>query len=70
MSYAYRMLAHDPCREEAHGTLMRCFARRNQRTQALRQFDLCCTLLRRDLSVEPMPELLALREKLATGQPI
>lgn len=70
MAQAQQMLAHDPCREEAHGTLMRCFARLDQRTQALRQFELCCALLRRDLGVKPVPELLALREQLAAGQPI
>jgi LuxR family maltose regulon positive regulatory protein len=62
------VLAHDPCREEAHATLMRCFARLNQRTQALRQFELCCSLLRRDLGVEPTPELLALHTQIASGK--
>lgn len=70
MAQAQRMLAHDPCREDAHGTLMRCFARLNQRTQALRQFELCCALLRRDLGVEPVPDLFTLREQIAAGQPI
>lgn len=46
LQYARIILHHDPCREDAHRTVMRCHARRGERAQALRQYRLCERVLR------------------------
>lgn len=70
MDYAHRLLEQDPCREDAHRLLMHCFARLGQRVQALRQYELCQSLLRRELNIEPAPETMALRERIAQGESV
>ena len=55
-------LEKDPVLETAHRGLMRIFARRGQPTRALRQYELCRDVLRRDLDMEPSFET---REVLA-----
>jgi DNA-binding SARP family transcriptional activator len=52
---ALRLLAHDPCREDAHRLVMRCYVRRGERAQALRQYRLCETLLRSEFDAAPEP---------------
>ena len=42
---ALRLLAHDPCREDAHRQVMRCHVRLGERAQALRQYRLCQRIL-------------------------
>lgn len=60
-------LEKEPVLESAHRGLMRIFARRGQTVRALRQYDLCRTVLRRELGMDPSPEteetLAALRER-------
>ncbi|HEY1295314.1 MAG TPA: bacterial transcriptional activator domain-containing protein [Chloroflexota bacterium] len=53
LRFASLMLANDPCREDAHRHLMRCYTRRGQRVQALRQFQLCASVLQAEFGVEP-----------------
>jgi DNA-binding SARP family transcriptional activator len=53
---AHRMLGIDPCREDAHRLLMRCYASRGRFYQAVRQYEFCCRMLKRTLEVEPAPE--------------
>ncbi|GAA0269713.1 BTAD domain-containing putative transcriptional regulator [Cryptosporangium japonicum] len=57
---AHRVLEVDPCREDAHRLLMRCYARQGRPHQARRQYELCRRLLAATLSVEPAPETTAL----------
>jgi DNA-binding SARP family transcriptional activator len=52
---ALRLLAHDPCREDAHRLVMRCHVRRGERAQALRQYQLCETVLRAEFDAAPEP---------------
>jgi DNA-binding SARP family transcriptional activator len=47
------LLTYDPCREDAHRLLMRCYARLGQRTQALRQYRLCEKILRAEFDARP-----------------
>src|SRR5438067_11315163 len=46
LDYAGRLLGHDPCREDAHRLIMRCYVRRGERAQALHQYRLCAEILR------------------------
>jgi DNA-binding SARP family transcriptional activator len=59
-----KMLAMDSCREDAHGELMRCYARQGQHYLALRQFNACQEALRQELDLSPSDELRALYERI------
>jgi DNA-binding SARP family transcriptional activator len=53
LAQALRLLAHDPCREDAHRLVMRAYVRRGERAQALRQYRLCEIILRREFDAAP-----------------
>src|SRR5262245_21613138 len=53
---AIRLLALDPLQEPAHRTLMRLYARQGRRSAALKQYQVCVGVLRRELGAEPEPE--------------
>lgn len=48
-----RMIAIDPCQEDAHYGLMRCYARMGERGSALRQYQHCAQILQDELSTSP-----------------
>jgi DNA-binding SARP family transcriptional activator len=50
---AQLILQQDPCREDAHRLLMRCYARQGRTGQALRQYELCRRALRTELGSAP-----------------
>jgi DNA-binding SARP family transcriptional activator len=54
------LLAADPCREDGHRIAMRCHVRRGERSQALRQYQLCEAILRAEFDVAPEPATVAL----------
>ncbi|MGI8587628.1 MAG: AfsR/SARP family transcriptional regulator [Chloroflexia bacterium] len=56
IEYAGRLLASDPCREDAHRLIMRCYVRQGERAQALRQYRLCAEILRSEF--DALPEAL------------
>ena len=66
--YAHRLLQQDSCNEEAYCQLMRCLSRLGRRAQALHQYDLCESLLRRELDLEPSADTKALRRRIALGE--
>jgi DNA-binding SARP family transcriptional activator len=68
LEHAFRILHHDACREDAHRLAMRCFVRRGERAQALRQFDLCQRLLGTEMGASPEPETIELY-RLVRGNP-
>ena len=47
------MLAIDPCREEAHRLLMRCYFSQDQTYLALRQYHICFEALKNELDIVP-----------------
>jgi DNA-binding SARP family transcriptional activator len=53
--HAMRLLTLDPFREDAHRMVMRYHVRRGERSQALRQYRLCETLLRAEFDADPEP---------------
>jgi DNA-binding SARP family transcriptional activator len=63
-SYARRLLAHDPCREDAHRLVMRCCVRSGERAQALRQYRLCVDILRSEFDALPEPATVALFDQV------
>lgn len=60
LDYAQRLLDKDPCREDAHRLIMRCYVRRGERAQALRQYRLCQDILRAEFDAVPEPATTAL----------
>lgn len=62
---AQRMLARDNCSEEGHRLLMLVYSRAGQRTQALRQYQLCVDNLRKELGADPSPALTDLYREIA-----
>jgi DNA-binding SARP family transcriptional activator len=57
---AHRMLDIDPCREDAHRLLMRCYAAQGRIYQALRQYDFCTRILRATIDASPAAETTGL----------
>ena len=65
---AYRQaLSKDPYLEEAHHELIRCYARINKRSQALRQYETLTTALA-ELNATPSSETQILIERLRLGE--
>ncbi len=50
---AGRLLLLDPLQESVHRTLMRLHQRASQKAAAIRQYQACATILRRELNIEP-----------------
>ena len=63
----HRMLDVDPCREDAHRLLMRCYASQGRVYQAVRQYEFCCRMLKRTLEVGPAPETTRLYQAIRAG---
>ncbi len=64
---AQRILEQDPCREDAHRLLMRCYALQGRAQAILHQHELCRRRLRTTLGCEPSAETTALMRDL-TGR--
>ncbi|WP_246038502.1 AfsR/SARP family transcriptional regulator [Chitiniphilus eburneus] len=63
--HAQAILDCDALREDVHRELMRLYVLNGQRALALRQFEYCRGLLRRELAIHPMPETVALYRRIA-----
>ena len=63
--YAQSILDCDTLREDVHRELMQLFVLSGQRAQALRQFETCRDMLRRELAIQPMRETLSLYRQIA-----
>jgi DNA-binding SARP family transcriptional activator len=59
-----QIVTAEPCREDVHRLLMRCYAAQSQRYLALRQYYQCVEALERELDIPPAPETRQLYEKL------
>lgn len=70
IEWAQRLLSCDPCREDAHRLLMRCYSRLGQRTLALRQYRQCVDALRRELGAIPETATEELYRQLQQGQAV
>ncbi len=61
---AHRMLAIDPCREDAHRLLMRCYADQGRTYQALRQYEFCSRILEARIDAGPAPDTIRLYDAI------
>lgn len=69
LEYCRQLLGIDRCREDVHQRMMHCYALLGQRTQALRQYEICTQALRKDLDLEPLPETTELYQKISACVP-
>jgi len=66
---ALRLLALDPLQEPVHRTLMRLYAELGRRGAALRQYQLCVSVLQRELGVEPEADTRQLYQEILRRRP-
>ncbi|HEY1319015.1 MAG TPA: BTAD domain-containing putative transcriptional regulator [Streptosporangiaceae bacterium] len=59
-----RIIESDPCREDAHRRLMRCYSRQGQAHLALMQYRMCARALAEELGVETDPATAELHEHI------
>jgi DNA-binding SARP family transcriptional activator len=64
LKYCRRVLAQDPCLEEAHRLAMRAYATMGNRAAVARQFDRCRQALLEEINAPPSPQTEALYETL------
>lgn len=67
LPYLQQLLARDPCREDAHRLVMCCYLGLGQRTQALRQYQLCTQLLALEFGAQPEPATVELFDQMRTN---
>jgi DNA-binding SARP family transcriptional activator len=63
------LLGLDPLQEPAHRTLMRLYAQSGRRGAALRQYQQCVAVLKRELDLEPEAETKQLYQELVRQRP-
>ena len=63
-SLCQRIIERDPCREDAHRRLMRCYSRQGQPHLALMQYRMCARALADELGVETDPSTAELHEHI------
>ena len=66
--YARRLIALDPLNEASHRQLMQVYIQSGQHNAALKQFQICERILRKELGVDPQPETRALYKQIRKGE--
>ena len=66
--YCQRILAKDPCREDAYRSVMRSHSRLGHRSRALNWYRICLKTLSMELETAPDEETTALYERLLNGE--
>ncbi len=64
-----RILAHDPCWESAHRTMILAHLRQGNRSQALRAYQRCAAALAAELGVAPAPATTVLHAQIVRDPP-
>lgn len=67
LHYLQRLLAREPCREDAHRQVMRCYLQLGQRAQALRQYQLCTQILALEFAAQPELATVELFDQMRTN---
>jgi DNA-binding SARP family transcriptional activator/predicted ATPase len=68
LSFARRLVAHEPFDEQAQALVMRLLAWSGQRAEALRQYERLCATLAEELGVRPGEECRRLHSELSQGR--
>jgi DNA-binding SARP family transcriptional activator len=65
-----RITECDPCREDAHRRLMRCYSRQGQSHLALMQYRACAEALAAELGVDADPATTGLHDQIRRHEPV
>lgn len=65
-----RIIERDPCREDAHRRLMRCYSRQGQPHLALRQYRACAEALQAELNVGVASATMELQQRTRHHEPV
>ena len=68
--FAWRYVEMAPLEESAHRMLMRLLTRSGRRNAALQQYQLCKSIISRELGIEPSPETQFLYTQILNNQPV
>jgi len=66
--YARRLITLDPLNEASHRKLMDVYIQAGQHSAALKQYQTCEQILRKELGLDPQPETLALYKRIRKGE--
>jgi predicted ATPase/DNA-binding SARP family transcriptional activator len=66
--YARRLITLDPLNEASHRKLMEVYIQAGQHSAALKQYQTCEQILRKELGLDPQPETLALYKRIRKGE--
>jgi predicted ATPase/DNA-binding SARP family transcriptional activator len=66
--YARRSITLDPLDEAAHRQLMEVYLQAGQHSAALKQYQTCEQILRKELNLDPQPETRALYKRIRKGE--
>ena len=66
--YARRFVTLDPLDESAHRRLMKVYVQAGQLSAALKQYQTCEEILRKELNLDPQPETYALYKQIRKGE--
>ncbi len=66
--YARRLVSLDPLDEAAHRRLMEVYLQAGQNNAALKQYQACEQILRKELNLDPQPETRELYKKIRKGE--
>lgn len=66
--FARRLIALDPLNEASHRRLMQIYIQAGQHNAALKQYQTCEKILRKELGVDPQPETRALYKQIRKGE--
>ncbi|MGZ5608913.1 MAG: AAA family ATPase, partial [Methylobacter sp.] len=67
LQFALRYTALEPWDEEAHRRIMHLYALNNQNSSALQQYEICCRLLKKELSLLPSEETRLLAQRISNS---
>jgi len=67
---ARKLVSLDPLKEQGHRHLMQLYASSGRRNEALRQYQICSSIARTELDVEPEPETTRLFEHIQTRKSV
>jgi len=70
VSLCHRIIERDPCREDTHRRLMRCYSRQGQPHLALIQYRACVRALTAELGVDADPATVALYFQIREHKPV
>lgn len=68
LAHIHRILAQDPCQEEAHRLAMRVYAAMGNHAGLVRQFEVCKDTLQKILGISPSPQTESLFLELLTDK--